>query len=117
MHKISFFFLICMFYVICSGCMQGLIYTNSTVPLVINMNNTPVGNKSAAISSKQLKEPVSGLGMSAAWNSRAIGDAAKRSGLTQINFADMHTFSIFGGIWKKQTVQVWGEQRNRDIGN
>ncbi len=109
MHKISFLFLIGMFYVICSGCMQGLIYTNSTVPLVINMNNTPVGNKFAAAISKQLKEPVSGLGVSAEWNSRAIGDAAKRSGLTQINFADMHTFSIFGGIWKKQTVQVWGK--------
>ena len=110
MLKISFFFLICLLYVICSGCMKGLIYTNSTVPLVINMNNTAVGNKSAAISSKQLKEPVSGLGISAEWNSRAIGDAAKHSDLTQINFADIHTFSIFGGIWKKQTVQVWGEQ-------
>jgi hypothetical protein len=73
------------------------------------MNHTPVGNKSAAISSKQFKEPVSGLGISTEWNSRAIGDAAKRSGLTQINFADMHTFSIFGGIWKQQTVHVWGE--------
>lgn len=117
MHKILFFFLICTFYAICSGCMQGLIYTNSTVPLVLNMNNTPVGNKSAAISSNQLKEPVIGLAINAEWNSRAIGDAAKRSGLTQINFADMHTFSILGGIWKKQTVQVWGEQQNRDIGN
>lgn len=115
MPKIPFIFLICLFYVICSGCMQGLIYTNATVPLVINMNNTPVGTKSAAISSQQLKEPISGLGVSAEWNSRAIGDAAKHSGLTQINFADMHTFSIFGGIWKKQTVRVWGEQRNRDI--
>lgn len=109
MHKISFFLLICMYYVICSGCMQGLIYTNSTVPLVINMNNTPVGNKSASISSKQLRDPVSGLGVSAEWKSRAIGDAAYRSDLTQINFADMHTFSILGGIWKKQTVQVRGE--------
>ena len=110
MLKTSFFFLICMFYVICSGCMKGFIYTNSTVPLVINMNNTSVGNTSAVISSKQFREPVSGLGISAEWNSRAIGDAAKHSDLTQINFADIHTFSIFGGIWKKQTVQVWGEQ-------
>jgi hypothetical protein len=117
MHRILHCILICLFYVICSGCMQGFIYTNATVPLVINMNNTPVGNKSAEISSKQLKEPLSGVGLSAEWNSRAIGDAAKRSGLTQINFADIHTFSIFGGIWKKQTVQVWGEQLNRDIGN
>ena len=110
MHKISLLFLICLFYAICSGCMQGLIYTNSTVPLVVNMNHTPVGNKFATASSKQLKEPVSGLGVSAEWNSRAIGDAAKRSGLTQINFADMHTLSILGGIWKKQTVKVWGEK-------
>lgn len=117
MHRISLLFLICLFYSICSGCMQGLIYTNVTVPLVINMNKTPIGTKFAAISSKELKEPVSGIGLSAEWSSRAIGDAAKRSGLTQINFADLHTFSIFGGIWKKQTVQVWGEQRNRDIGN
>lgn len=89
MHRISLISLICLFYVICSGCMHGFIYTNSTVPLVINMNNTSVGNKSAAISSEQLKEPVSGLGLSTEWNSRAIGDAAKRFGLTKINFADM----------------------------
>jgi len=109
MHKILFFLFICMFFAICSGCMQGLIYTNATVPLVINMHNTPVGNKSATMSSRQIREPVSGLGISTEWNSRAIGDAAKRSGLTQINFADTHIFSILGGIWRKQTVQVWGK--------
>ena len=89
--------------------MLGLLYTNTTVPLVTNMDNTPIGTKSATIDSKQIKEPISGLSLSAEWSSRAIGDAARRAGLTQINFADMHTFSILGGIWKKQTIQVWGE--------
>ena len=109
MHKISLFLFICMFFAICSGCSQGIIYTNATVPLVINMHNTPVGNTSATMSSRQIREPVSGFGISTEWNSRAIGDAAKHAGLSQINFADMHTFSILGGIWKKQTVQVWGK--------
>ena len=70
------------------------------------MDNTPLGTQFVTIDSKLIK---GGLGLSAEWNSRAIGDAARRAGLTQIYFADMHTFSILGGIWKKQTVQVWGK--------
>ncbi|MFC1815298.1 TRL domain-containing protein [Thermodesulfobacteriota bacterium] len=109
MSRIFLFLFIWLPSLICSGCTYGFLYTNSTVPLVKNMDNTPLGTKFVTINSKLIKEPITGIGVSAEWNSRAIGDAARRAGLTQINFADMHTFSILGGIWKKQTVKVWGE--------
>ena len=109
MPRLFIFGCICLPLLICSGCTKGYLYTNTTVPLVTNMNKTPLGTKSVTLDSNQVKEPLSGIGVSAEWNSRAIGDAAKRAGMTTINFADMHTFSILGGIWKKQTIQVWGE--------
>ena len=93
----------------CPGCRHGFIYSNVTVPVVTNMDKTPRGTKLAAISSKQIKEPYSGLGLSAEWNSRAIGDAARRAGLSKIYYADMQTISVFGGVWKKQKILVMGK--------
>ncbi len=93
----------------CAGCSRGLIYTNVTVPLVTNMDKTPRGTRLVTIDTRGMKEPVTGIGINAQWNSRAIGDAAKQFGLRRSYYADMNTFSILGGIWQKQTVRVWGE--------
>jgi len=93
----------------CTGCMRGWVYTNVTVPLVCNMDKTPRGSKMATIDSRQIKEPITRVRMSVEWNSHAIGDAAKRKGLKEVYFADMQTFSLFGGVWKQRKVRVWGE--------
>ena len=93
----------------CCGCAPGFIYTNITEPLTTDMNETPRGTRLAALDTKQLKEPITRFNLSAEWDSRAIGDAAKRAGLNTIFYADMKTVSVLGGIWRQQTVRVWGE--------
>jgi len=94
----------------CTGCVYGLLYTNTTEPLVLNMDRTPRGPDQAFLDTKQVKGPFSGVNLSAEWNSKAIGDAAKKAGIKKIFYADMQTFSILGGLWKKETVRVRGEK-------
>ena len=92
-----------------SGCAPGFIYTHITVPVSVNMDHTPVGTKRAEIKTNQLKEPLTGIGISAQWSSRAIGDAAKKTGLKKIYYADMEILSIFGGVWKEQKILGKGD--------
>lgn len=91
------------------GCSPGLLYTNMTVPLTTNMDKTPRGVKLATINTKHLKAPAGMADISVEWNSRAIGDAAKRAGLNRVYYADMNTVSVLGGIWQRKTIRVWGE--------
>jgi len=93
----------------CQGCRHGFIYTNVTIPVATNMDKTPRGTKLAVISSKRIKEPYSSLGLSVEWDSRAIGDAARRAGLSKIYYTDLQTISVFGGVWKKQKILVMGK--------
>ncbi|MCB0334856.1 MAG: hypothetical protein KDD62_01080 [Bdellovibrionales bacterium] len=48
--------------------------------------------------------------IAAEWRSRAIGDAAKVNGLDEIYYADLKKMSILGGLYKRETVQVWGNR-------
>jgi hypothetical protein len=92
-----------------TGCTYGFIYTNETTPLVTNFDATPVGTRSATIGTRQIREPITAANISALWRSRAIGDATKQEKLTTINYADRSVFSILGGIWREESVTVWGE--------
>lgn len=91
------------------GCVSGFIYSNVTLPLSADMDRTPRGDKVCTVNSKHLEEPVTGFDLSVEWDSRAIGDAARKAGMESLYYADMKTISVLGGLWKQQTVRVWGE--------
>jgi hypothetical protein len=78
------------------------------VPLSVNVVESPVIEIHSEGKIVQIKEPVSGYGFYAEWNSNAIGDVAKRSGLKKVYFADMEIFSVLG-IWTYRKVHVYGE--------
>lgn len=88
---------------------QGWLYTDYTSPVVENMHNTPRGSRLVELDSHYLEEPITRANLSVEWRSRAIGDAAKRFGLSKIYFADQHIFSICGDIYRRQTIRVWGD--------
>lgn len=91
------------------GCTYGFLYTDITEPLTTNMQNTPVGEETTEVGINIISEPATGTGISAEIGSTAIGDAAKRAGLTKIYFADIRTVSILGGLIEQRTVLVSGE--------
>lgn len=61
-------------------------------------------------STRKVTLPTASLNLAASWNGRAIGDAAKRAGLTEIYYADLHTVSVLLGIWEQKTVEVYGRE-------
>ncbi len=98
-----------MVFVVLSGCTSGFLYTNITLPLTVDMNRTPVGHTVTSVNTKRIQEPFTGIDITVEWDSRAIGDAARRAGLETVYFADIHTISFLGGLWEQQAVNVWGK--------
>jgi hypothetical protein len=92
-----------------TGCMPGLIYTNTTTPLVTNMNATPANGKVVYTENEGFKVPLSRIPLSAQWRKDLVGEAAKANGLTTIYYADIERFSILGGIWQESSIRIVGE--------
>ena len=87
-----------------SGCTYGLVYTHTWRPLTHDMHKTRVVDteKSGDIKHIAFYLPI------AAWDSAAIGDIAKKNGMTELYFADVETLSILT-IWNQYTVHVYGK--------
>ncbi len=87
-----------------NSCVSGRVYTHITVPLDVNLNDTPVFNKTASRGdTKRIRYYVD-----IEWDSNAIGDIAKRAGLTEVHYADLETLSI-AGIWTQRFVIIYGQ--------
>ena len=91
-----------------SNSLTGIVFKHVRVPLSEDLVNSPAIVEHTGGMIVQVKEPVSGYGLYAEWNSNAIGDVAKRSGLKKVYFADMEIFSVLG-IWTHRKVHVYGE--------
>ena len=92
-----------------TACSPGILYTDIKEPLFTNITNARVGDFNAIGKSYEIKEPFSPIGGRIEIASKAPGDIAKNSNLTKISYADIRTQSYLLGIWKKQTVYVYGE--------
>jgi len=96
-----------------AGIIPGLsfpprLFINIKVPLSADIVNSPVVEIHSRGKIVQVKEPISGYGFYARWDSNAIGDIAQRYGLKKVYFADMEIFSILG-IWRHEKVLIYGE--------
>lgn len=91
------------------GCLHGWLYENYTVPVVTDMRNTPRGTRKAELNSVHVQVPYTDDLVNLELFSRAIGDAARAQGLKVIYFADQHTESWFGDLFRRDTIEVWGE--------
>ena len=90
-----------------NGCTYGALYTDCTKPYVLDMQETPIGVSRPQQSAKLVSIPTTMI--SAGWSSRAIGEAAKQAGLSEIYYADIHTFSVLLGLWEEKTILVYGK--------
>ncbi len=94
------------------GCMSGLIYTHTWVPLSTNFNHTPVfqSNESGESDVRHLSIPAPYHSLDFLWHTNAIGDIAERDGIGEICYADYESFSVLG-IWNQYTVHVYGKPK------
>jgi hypothetical protein len=87
---------------------SGRIFTHVRVPYTIDLDNTPVTNIRASGLIIHVEEPVTGYGFYAEFNSNAIGDIAKKHGLTKLYFADIEIFDVLG-IWHHEKIHLYGK--------
>ena len=81
----------------------GLIYTNITVPLDVDLLETV---DPPARGESDLR--IVSFYVSVMWDSAAIADAARQRGLTELHYADMEITSVWFGIWQQRKVIVYG---------
>jgi hypothetical protein len=94
-----------------TGCSTpGLLYTNITLPLTVDMNRTQRAVDSTATIQRIIREPLTGAGIRAEWSNKAPGDSARIGGLDEVSYADVHSNSVLAGIWQSTTILVYGDQ-------
>ena len=87
----------------------GAVFTRVKVPLTANLNQTPAGMDTGDGKVIRIKEPFSGYGIYAEFNSNAIAEIAERHGLKTVYHADLERLSILG-IWRHDEVIVYGKK-------
>ena len=85
----------------------GAVFTRVKVPLTADLNQTPSGIDTGSGKVIRIKEPFSGYGIYAEFNSNAIAEIAKRHGIKTVYHADLERLSILG-IWRHDEVIVYG---------
>ena len=95
------------------GCLTGVIYTHTFMPLTTNFRETPVFTHKLETGESDVKDlripwPVS---MDIKWHSNAIGDIARREGLEEIYYADIEHLSVLFSLWRQDTVHVYGKPK------
>jgi len=100
-----------LFFPLLGGCsfLTGIVFTHIREPYTTDLHNTPVTDIHSEGIIISIEEPVSGYGLYTEFNSNAIGDIAKKHGLSKVYFADLETFNILG-IWKHEKLHIYGEK-------
>ncbi|MEA3343802.1 MAG: hypothetical protein U9Q92_06580 [archaeon] len=88
--------------------LRGRIFKNVRIPYTTDLHNTSVTDIHGSGKIIHIEEPVSGYGFYTELNSNAIGDIAKKHGLTKVYFADIEIFSILG-VWGHEKLHIYGE--------
>jgi len=94
------------------GCFapRGLLYTYTATPYTLPFEaGARVGSKSCRVDITQLKEPVSRVNLSVMWGNRAVADAMKRAGMTEIRYADVQTLSILNSAYERRRLVFYGD--------
>lgn len=94
------------------GCFapRGYLFTRTTEPYYLP-HDAPVarGAKRCSIDITQVKEPFSRANISVIWTNREVEEAARRAGLSELRYADLHTLSFVNGVYMRRRLVFYGE--------
>ncbi len=88
---------------------QGQLYTDVTLPHSTDFHNTRVGDKTCVLDEYQVREPVSGYGVTVEWSTDRILAAARAAGISNISYTEQQTVSVLFGIYKRQRLIIHGD--------
>ncbi len=95
------------------GCFapRGYLVTYSTRPYAMpdDEGSSRCGLKSCKVDITQLKEPVTQARLSVIWTDRAVAEAMKKAGMTEIRYADLQTFSLLNSVYERRRLIFYGE--------
>lgn len=91
-----------------SNILRGKIFKHVRVPYTTDLHNTSVTDIQSHGIIIHIEEPISGYGLYTELNSNAIGDIAKKHGLSKVYFADLEIFSVLG-VWRHEKLHIYGE--------
>lgn len=94
------------------GCFspRGYIVTHTTLPYVLPYETVGrVATKSCHVDITQIKEPFSRANLSVMWTNRAVNEAMKRAGMTELRYADIQTFSVMNSVYERRRLIFYGE--------
>ena len=86
----------------------GIIYSKTVVPYSEEFKETPVGSKSCIIEDYQLTEPLTTVPLAAEWSTNYILTEARKAGINSIYYIDIKTVSILLGIYKHNSLIIYG---------
>ena len=95
-----------------SGCgvvSRGLLYTDTIQPLCRDLRGTTLGLREGRGDSKRIEIPTTRIDLSAEWDSRAIGDIARKNGIKTVYGCDSRRQSYVLGLWRQDEVIIYGE--------
>ena len=93
-----------------TGCAsRAYLYSRVIEPATENFKHAPVGSKQCALHGYRLREPVSGYGVSAEWDTKYLKKAALEAGITNVYYADLETLSILYRVYQRRTLIVYGD--------
>lgn len=102
--------LIILIVLVITGCAgPGLLYTDVITPYSLDSKGTPVGSRQCTVAEYRLREPVTRFGVSALWSNKAVAEACKEAGISEIYYADRRTFSVLFGSYRKRTLIIYGD--------
>jgi L-aminopeptidase/D-esterase-like protein len=83
---------------------DGIIYTHRVVPLTFNPHPTDIVNDSNEGDRKMIQFQY----VTVTWDYNALGDIAKKGGITKLYYADLEYRSVFFGTWSRYIVHLYG---------
>jgi len=90
-----------------AGCTTpGLLYTDVTWPLTINMNETPRAEGYASDGQNAFREPITRV--RAEWSGYGLGKAARKGDIDVVHYADVRRQSFLLGIFSRTTIELYG---------
>lgn len=89
--------------------LSGCLYSDVTLPLTQNFNNTKIGAKRIVLDERSLSSRLVGADISVAWSEDLILQEAKNAGMQDFSFAERRTLSILFGTYIHHELIIYGD--------
>ncbi len=89
--------------------LSGCLYSNVTLPLTHDFNNTKIGAKRIVLDERSVSSRLVGADISIAWSEDLIIQEAKNAGMQELSFAEQRILSIFFGTYIHQELIIYGD--------